>query len=157
MGKVVKWILIIFIGIPLLWAVVRGCSSDPVNKNDEANMHVANEQSDNEKPSPYETLPKFAAYQSDFDDYIGAQVTVVQMLVRKQMKDPDSAEFRNWSYIKASESLPATVCGEVNAKNSFNGYSGFKKFLFKTDTTEFGLEGSTKNFNDEYNKYCVLK
>ena len=33
MGKVVKWILIIFIGIPLLWAVVRGCSSATENVN----------------------------------------------------------------------------------------------------------------------------
>lgn len=33
MGKVVKWILIIFIGIPLLWAIVRGCSSATENVN----------------------------------------------------------------------------------------------------------------------------
>lgn len=33
MGKVVKWILIIFIGIPLLWATVRGCSSATENVN----------------------------------------------------------------------------------------------------------------------------
>lgn len=31
MGKVIKWILIILIGIPLLGGIIKGCSSDPEN------------------------------------------------------------------------------------------------------------------------------
>ncbi len=102
-------------------------------------------------------MEKYSVDETQFDDHIGSQVAVVQMLVKQQMKDPESAQFRNWHYVKASKSLPATVCGEVNGKNSFNGYTGFRHFLFKTDTTEFGIEGSTKNFEKEYNKYCVMK
>ncbi|MFD2755983.1 hypothetical protein [Comamonas terrae] len=37
----------------------------------------------------------------------------------KQLKDPDSAQFRNQK----------GFCGEVNAKNSFGGYIGFKRFI----------------------------
>ena len=48
MGKVVKWILIIFIGIPLLWAVVRGCSSatENVNNAETDNANVVSESGD---------------------------------------------------------------------------------------------------------------
>lgn len=48
MGKVVKWILIIFIGIPLLWAIVRGCSSatENVNNAETDNANVVSESGD---------------------------------------------------------------------------------------------------------------
>lgn len=151
--SIITWLVLIFIGVPFLWSILNGASSDKAPRIDQ---HVS-ENVDIKETSPYETLDKFYASESDFDSYIGSRITVVEMLVRKQMKDPDSTKFRNWHYVKAETDLPATVCGEVSAKNSFNGYTGFKKFLFKTDTTEFGIEGSTKNFSDEYNKLCVLK
>lgn len=48
MGKVVKWILIIFIGIPLLWAIVRGCSSatENINNAETDNANVVSESGD---------------------------------------------------------------------------------------------------------------
>jgi len=39
--------------------------------------------------------------------------------VTANLKDPDSAKFRNQK----------GVCGEVNAKNSFGGYAGFVRFI----------------------------
>lgn len=44
---------------------------------------------------------------------------VVRGFVSKHLKDPDSAEFRNQS----------GMCGEVNSKNSFGGYAGFRRFM----------------------------
>jgi hypothetical protein len=43
--------------------------------------------------------------------------------VLNSLKDPDSARFRNTSV------NGATYCGEVNAKNSYGGYVGFKRFV----------------------------
>lgn len=43
--------------------------------------------------------------------------------VTNSLKDPESARFRN---LKSSGGL--FLCGEVNAKNSMGGYTGFKKF-----------------------------
>lgn len=43
--------------------------------------------------------------------------------VKKYLKDPDSAKFRNQH----------GFCGEVNAKNSFGGYTGFKRFVVSLD------------------------
>ena len=145
--SIITWLALIFIGIPVLWSVFSGAANDtpsePVAEADEI--------------SPSETLEIFEFYEPNFDKHAGTMIYVTQDLVRKNMKDPESVEFRNMSYIKASSDLPATVCGEVTGKNSFNGYTGYRKFLLKTDTTEFGIEKSTNNFNDEYNKYCILK
>lgn len=51
----------------------------------------------------------------------------VQSLVSYEMKDPDSAKFRNLRFVKYNEKT--VVCGEVNAKNSYGGYVGFENFI----------------------------
>jgi len=58
---------------------------------------------------------------ADTSDVAEAKKTVL-----KDFKDPESAQFRN------VESRPfgktTVVCGEVNGKNGYGGYVGFKKF-----------------------------
>ncbi|WP_410480685.1 hypothetical protein ACJ70E_15830 [Pseudomonas plecoglossicida] len=44
---------------------------------------------------------------------------VAREFVSGVLKDPGSAEFRN----------QRGLCGEVNSKNSFGGYGGFKRFI----------------------------
>jgi len=51
--------------------------------------------------------------------------------VLDQLKDPASAEFRNVNVSTFSGS--PLVCGEVNAKNSHGGYTGFRHFMIKED------------------------
>jgi hypothetical protein len=55
-----------------------------------------------------------------------AQRAVAQS-VASQMKDPNSAEFRNWHAFESQNGL--LVCGEINAKNGFGGYVGFTHFV----------------------------
>lgn len=43
------------------------------------------------------------------------------------MKDPSSAQFRNFGAAKASDGT-IHICGETNARNSFGGYVGFTAF-----------------------------
>jgi len=45
--------------------------------------------------------------------------------VRESLKDASSAKFRNVKFHKDS----GIVCGEVNAKNSYGGYSGYQYFI----------------------------
>nr|WP_317892390.1 hypothetical protein [uncultured Sphingomonas sp.] len=46
------------------------------------------------------------------------------------LKDVRSAEFRNLTESsKADENGVRLICGEVNAKNAFGAYTGFKKFM----------------------------
>lgn len=51
----------------------------------------------------------------------------VEKIVSEQLKDPSSSEFRN---VKG-------VCGEVNAKNSYGGYTGFKRFIVINNSAVF--------------------
>ncbi len=56
-----------------------------------------------------------------------AQKSVAQS-VASQMKDPNSVEFQNWHAFENQNGL--VVCGEINAKNSFGGYSGRQDYVF---------------------------
>lgn len=48
--------------------------------------------------------------------------------VRDLLKDPDSAKFKA-VYAYYTKELGVVACGYVNAKNSFGGYTGFKRFV----------------------------
>lgn len=54
-----------------------------------------------------------------------------QQAVLLMLKDTDSAEFRQ--VIMGSKE---SVCGFVNAKNNFGGFSGFSAFYYDTKTSE---------------------
>ena len=47
---------------------------------------------------------------------------IAKRVVSNELKDPESAQFRNLRINGVD------LCGEVNAKNSFGGYTGFKRF-----------------------------
>lgn len=49
--------------------------------------------------------------------------------VAAQLRDPNSAQFRNINMIAQSTGGEA-VCGEVNGRNAFGAYSGFQRFVF---------------------------
>ena len=75
-----------------------------------------------------------------------ANSTLVQ-----DFKDPDSVKFRN---IFLSQIDVPIVCGEVNAKNSYGGYTGFKKY-YATDTKNFGkVDDGSGKFTEIWERYC---
>ena len=47
--------------------------------------------------------------------------------VKEIMKDPDSVKFKDVEYKNYNDGK--IVCGQVNAKNSYGGYTGFKRFI----------------------------
>ena len=49
------------------------------------------------------------------------------LLIKERLKDPDSAKFRNTFIVRVQGQ--ALLCGEVNSKNSFGGYTGFTRFM----------------------------
>ena len=63
------------------------------------------------------------------------------------LKDPGSAEFRD----------QRGFCGQVNSKNSFGGYVGFKRFIAaSTDMVVFEKDGrlSSSEFEQAWSKLC---
>lgn len=58
-----------------------------------------------------------------------AQIKIVQAGTKKGLKDPDSARFGDIFLASVDDKGVITVCGYVNAKNSFGGYTGMEPFL----------------------------
>lgn len=56
------------------------------------------------------------------DFYWNARVTV-----KESLKDPESAKFGAIRIVRTKNGFLA--CGEVNARNSFGGYTGMKRFM----------------------------
>lgn len=68
-------------------------------------------------------------------------IRMAKEAVIKQLKDPSSAIFEGMRVTS-----PGEVCGVVNAKNSFGGYAGSKRFkwtIIVPDYVNFLSEGST--------------
>ena len=64
------------------------------------------------------------------------------------MKDPESVQYRN---LKMGDVLNGTLCGEVNAKNSFGAYAGFEKFRLNSPQSLFlesRLQQNVDSFGD---------
>lgn len=56
------------------------------------------------------------------------------------LKDPESARFRRVFVSPRGRA----VCGDVNAKNSMGGYTGFKRFIVAKD--KIGIEDDETSF-----------
>ncbi len=67
--------------------------------------------------------------------------TQAMQRVSAVLKDPDSAKFQNLRVVTNSKGQQC-VCGEVNARNSFGGYTGYKEFAFAGGVANI-LDGSS--------------
>lgn len=70
------------------------------------------------------------------------QIDLAKNIVRNRLKDPESATFSDIYGVK-NESLRAgfSICGKVNAKNSFGGYVGNKSFAVTGNNAVLAPEG----------------
>lgn len=73
--------------------------------------------------------------------------------VLAMMKDPGSVKFGR-VYVK-TKGAHKTVCGTLNAKNSFGGYTGHKRFLSSVRRNMTLTEGSIKEFDLSWRRYCI--
>lgn len=60
------------------------------------------------------------------------------LILRSSLKDPESARFRGIKiatkpYDTARTKSAYAICGEVNAKNSYGGYTGFEGFVVENN------------------------
>lgn len=74
--------------------------------------------------------------------------------VRAKLKDPKSAEFKDVYFFRGKDGVPMT-CGQVNAKNGFGGYAGFKRFVSAGNAEMTFLEGEVSDFYLVWNKFCA--
>jgi len=74
--------------------------------------------------------------------------------VKSLLKDPDSAEFRGIEYMRFKSG--GFICGEVNSKNSFGGFSGWQHFI-SAGTQIVYLEEQVSGFRGIWKDYCKDK
>ena len=67
-----------------------------------------------------------------------------ERIVKSQLKDSGSAKFRNQK----------GACGEVNAKNSFGAYTGFKRYAVISSELFF-IDDGTGDFEDLWIRTCL--
>lgn len=70
-------------------------------------------------------------------------------MIRVSAKDADSLKFRN-----EFTAQPGVYCGEVNGKNSFGAYAGFKRFIANGKTVLMDDE-TTKDFGQAWLEFCA--
>lgn len=64
--------------------------------------------------------------------------------VKAHLADPESAVFRNKN----------GVCGEVNSKNNFGGYTGFKRYVAGGEYV--AIDDNRDGFEDMWQLNCVM-
>lgn len=76
-----------------------------------------------------------------------------------KFKDPDSAKFRNEVIYHNSSltSIGIGVCGEVNSKNSYGAYTGFKKYYYTFNDAGASTESSKSTFDVFWGMVCKNK
>lgn len=62
------------------------------------------------------------------------EIIIAREAVKGTLKDPDSAKFQN------ERISGLLVCGEVNAKNSYGGYTGYKRYIVQDGSANFDGE-----------------
>ena len=63
-------------------------------------------------------------------------VNFIEEKVRRNLFDPEAAKFRN---IKGN-------CGEINAKNKMGGYTGYRRFIYNSETDTVSIEEDSDGF-----------
>lgn len=78
--------------------------------------------------------------------------TILQ--IKDRLKDPSSVQFRN-IYINSLKTGATSVCGELNAKNSFGGYTGFNAF-YQSNTDKEPIIYSESDSNPDKKKFKAM-
>lgn len=77
-------------------------------------------------------------------------IAAAQDAAKKGLKDPDSAKFQKLRI--ADFEGGKVVCGEINAKNSYGGYVGYKPFIAGTlAATIYDTSSEYQDINDASN------
>ena len=82
------------------------------------------------------------------------QINVVKKAVSKNLKDPYSARYRGIVASRVND-WPITVCGWVNAKNSYGAYTGDAPFIGELGT--IGFYPSSGPSSDEYEAASIKR
>lgn len=87
------------------------------------------------------------------------EINLAKQEVRDLMKDPSSVQFKNVAGYSIGPSRLTSLCGQINAKNGYGAYNGFRHFTYLAgilNTNELeGKPAPWENvFNADWNRSC---
>jgi hypothetical protein len=101
--------------------------------------------------SPVKSLPGPA---TAFAGVEGARlISQLSRQAMEQLKDPEAARLRGIGLKKTLRRDVAAICGEVNGKNSFGGYTGYTRFISATNG-HVSFERGNPQFREHWLAYC---
>jgi hypothetical protein len=90
--------------------------------------------------------------------------TAAKMNLEAALKDPDSAKYRNL-FVSRISGGGLALCGEVNSKNGFGGYTGFKGFtvmpgdgaiaIIEDEETGMGADFDAQLYPQARQRFCA--
>jgi len=90
------------------------------------------------------------------DKGYSAFVARAKAAVTRDFKDPEGARYRNLGVYRSLDKSLA-LCGEVNAKNSYGAYVGYKQFYADDKNGTIKEEGDDLLFSTLGKAYCDKK
>ena len=83
-------------------------------------------------------------------------VAISQTAVRNRLRDPNSAQFSDVYFTRAQLGgrRITVVCGRVNSRNGFGGYSGTQRFIASGNDLVF-LEEEVADFDVSWRQICL--
>lgn len=82
-----------------------------------------------------------------------ALMRAARLAVLASARDPDSVKFDGLMHVVRPGEI---VCGKVNARNGFGGYTGFRAFIYDHGML-FTEEHNGKTFQEDWNARCAGK
>jgi hypothetical protein len=76
-----------------------------------------------------------------------------EQAVKARLRDPESAQFRNEVVVHKAKTT--ALCGEVNARNGFGGFTGYEPFIANgSDMVVFPADLSGSTFSAAWDRFC---
>jgi len=100
----------------------------------------------------------YGVFAQPSNEEIAAFVSKAKSNITQGFKDPQSAQFKGLFVGKNGAML--TLCGEVNAKNSYGAYVGFQKFFATSEPMLQQIAGGvadTHVYDGMASRMCVTK
>lgn len=79
-----------------------------------------------------------------------ATLTAAKLEIERRVKDPGSIQYRNLKVVGSD------VCGEVNAKNGFGAYVGYRRFIYALQQIQFEPDSDATPKQREFFEYGVF-
>ena len=86
---------------------------------------------------------------------VGTGVRIGSAAVLQALRDPGSGQFGDAFANESEKKGPMVVCGSVNAKNGFGGFTGPKFFVVGAGYKTVQMQDTTADFAGVRNKLCT--